>query len=35
MALLGIVLALFCEALPRDYRVACRVVANVCTGGMS
>ena len=33
-ALIGVALALACQALPPDYRVPCQTVVQLCTGGL-
>lgn len=30
---LGVLLGLFCNSLPPDYRAVCNIIANICTGG--
>ena len=31
--LMGIILGLTCHFMPRDYRVACKMLASLCSGG--
>ena len=32
-AIVGVVLALVCQALPADYQKPCQTIAHLCTGG--
>ena len=33
-ALVGVALALTCQALPPDYQVPCQAIVQFCTGGL-